>query len=139
MVLYFRMNLFVILKMQKRTGKYERTEGICCDCMREKKGKWEGGFRLTFHCHLPPWKKKNKGQKNTARTELLSGYYSNRKAIIVPCHSLWKGFSWQSEGWEEGKRGERGGKRERGRLTIFSACGCEMEWDRKNDVDANIY
>ena len=52
-------------------------------------------------------KKKRKKKRRKSHTGPLSHFYGNLKAIIVPCHSLWKGFSWRGAG----RGGERGGQR----------------------------
>ena len=67
---------------------------------------------------------KKKGRKS--HTGPLSHFYGNLKAIIVPCHSLWKGFSWRGAG----RGGERGGRRAAFSL-LTAGKQTEEEWMSK--------
>lgn len=114
MELVSQMNLFVMLRMLKRTDKYERTEGICCECMRKRKRESEREGFASHSTVICPLGKKNKGQKIqheqssclvTIATERLLSYLAihYERALV--------------DRVRVGKGGERGRKRERGRQT----------------------
>lgn len=71
----------------------------------EDEGGVGGGGRFASKSSCHPCLEKKKRRKS--HTGPLSHFYGNLKAIIVPCHSLWKGFSWRGAG----RGGERGGQR----------------------------
>lgn len=71
----------------------------------KKRKRWRQSAELPVRvgvlCHLCLEKKRKK-----SHTGPLSHFYGNLKAIIVPCHSLWKDFSWRGARWG----GEMGGQ-----------------------------